>query len=59
VMAALMSLGSSLGPQLIAFVVDRFGTYTPVLIVGVPVALLAGWLVCNLGPYPHWEDAPR
>jgi MFS family permease len=59
VMAALMSLGSSLGPQLIAFVVDRFGTYTPVLIVGIPVALLAGWLVCNLGPYPHWEDAPR
>lgn len=57
VMAALMSLGSGLGPQLVGAVVDHFGNYTPVLIIGIPTAMIAGWLVGDLGPYPRWEEA--
>ncbi len=53
VMAALMSLGSGLGPQIVGAVFDHTGSYTGVLVAGIPLALLAGSLVGTLGPYPQ------
>ena len=55
VMASLMSLGSALGPWIASKVFDTTGSYQPLLLGAVPFALLAGYLVGGLGPYPQWQ----
>lgn len=60
-MASLMALGTSIGPVLVGAIYDYFGSYQPMPIGCVPIAMLAGWLIGRLGPYPTWTlaDARR
>lgn len=53
-MASLMALGSGVGPVVVGLVYDRFGSYTPMLMGGIPIALFCGLLVVGLGAYPDW-----
>ena len=54
-MSSVVALGAGLGPSAAALVYDHFGSYTPLLIAGVPGSLLCGFLIFGLGPYPVWE----
>ncbi|MDB5968678.1 MAG: major Facilitator Superfamily protein [Hydrocarboniphaga sp.] len=56
-MSGLTALGIGIGPVAVGLVFDRVGSYSPVLIVGVPTALLCGLLLARLGPYPDWTSA--
>jgi MFS family permease len=54
-MAALMVLATGIGPIVAGMLFDHFGNYTALLLGGIPIGLLCGWLVGGLGPYPTWE----
>ncbi|CAN7321769.1 MFS transporter [Phenylobacterium sp. LjRoot225] len=58
VMASLIAVGGGLGPIAAGAVYDHFGSYGPLLLIGIPGALLCGLLIFRLGPYPKWADAP-
>jgi hypothetical protein len=38
-------------------VFDHFGNYTALMLAGIPMGLVSGWLVAGLGPYPDWQAA--
>ena len=52
--AALMGLGSGLGPLIASQVVDRTGSYGLFLMLAIPSALVAGLLAVRLGPFPQF-----
>lgn len=54
IMAGLMALASGTGPILAGLMYDHFGSYTGLLLAGIPMGLFSGWLVGGLGPYPKW-----
>jgi len=58
VMSSLIAVGGGLGPIAAGAVYDNFGTYNPLLLVGIPGALLCGLLIFRLGPYPDWAITP-
>jgi MFS family permease len=55
IMAGLMALATGIGPITAGAVYDHFGNYTALLLAGIPIGLLSGWLVTGLGPYPTWQ----
>jgi predicted MFS family arabinose efflux permease len=55
-MAGLMALAAGVGPIVAGMVYDYFGSYTGLLIAGIPMGVLSGWLVGGLGPYPTWHE---
>ena len=55
IMAGLMALATGIGPIVAGMVYDHFGNYTALMLAGIPMALLSGWLVGGLGPYPTWQ----
>jgi predicted MFS family arabinose efflux permease len=57
VMASLMALGTGIGPVVGGMVFDHFGSYTALLAGGIPVSLLCGLLVTQLGAYPQFSDS--
>ena len=57
VMSSLIAVGGGLGPIAAGAVYDRFGSYSPLLLVGIPGSLLCGLLIFRLGAYPDWADA--
>lgn len=57
VMSSLIAVGGGLGPIVAGAIYDHFGSYSPLLIVGIPGSLLCGLLIFRLGPYPRWADA--
>lgn len=58
VMAALMALGSSLGPLLAGMIYDRAGGYGPFLVAGAIGCALGGILMMTMPRYPAWEKEP-
>lgn len=48
-------VGVGLGPLLGSQIVDRFGSYEPLLLLGLPLSLLSALLMTGLGPYPDWS----
>lgn len=52
---SILSLGAGIGPLAAGIIYDRSQSYEILLLVGMPLALLAGLLVAFLGPYPHFE----
>jgi MFS family permease len=57
VMSSLIAVGGGLGPIVAGAIYDHFGSYSPLLLVGIPGTLLCGLLIFRLGPYPKWSDA--
>ncbi len=53
--AALMGLGSGIGPLIASQVFDRHGSYALFIAIAIPAALLAGALAARLGPFPRFE----
>jgi len=49
-MAALMVRATGIGPIVAGMVYDSFGNYTALLLSGIPMGLLCGWLIGGLGP---------
>jgi MFS family permease len=56
-MSGLTALGIGIGPVAVGLVFDKLGSYSPVLMVGMPTALFCGLLLARLGPYPDWTSA--
>lgn len=56
VMSSLIAMGAGLGPVLAGGVHDIWGSYTPMVVAGIPASALAGLLLLLLGPYPVWRD---
>ena len=56
--ASMMAVGSGIGPYLAGFAFDRTQSYELLLLVGMPLALVAGLAVAFLGPYPHFARQP-
>lgn len=52
VMSSLIAIGPGVGPFLAGVIYDVYGSYTPLLIAGIPATLLSAALVFGLGPYP-------
>ncbi len=59
VMSSLIAVGAGVGPVLAGAVHDISGSYTPMVLAGIPAALVAGVLLLLLGPYPEWEETPQ
>lgn len=57
VMSSLIAVGGGLGPIAAGAVYDHFGSYTYLLLLGIPGTLLCGLLIFKLGPYPRWEES--
>lgn len=55
IMSSLVAMGSGFGPYLAGLTYDVAGSYTPLLIIGVPASLISGLLLFRLGPYPDWR----
>lgn len=55
VMSCLVALGAGLGPFLAGLIHDLFGSYRPLVMIGIPASLLSGLLLFRLGPYPIWK----
>ena len=58
VMAALMALGSSLGPLVAGAIYDYAGGYGPFLAAGAIGCALGGLLMISMPNYPAWERKP-
>jgi MFS family permease len=56
VMASLLAFGTGVGPVIGGLVFDYFGSYGPLLTMGILAGLFAGILVARLGPYPQFEE---
>lgn len=56
--AALMGLGAGIGPSVAGYVHDVTQSYALFLTGAIPVLVLAGLLVCGLGPYPEFRPEP-
>jgi len=57
VMSSLIAVGAGVGPILAGAVHDLAGSYTPLVIAGIPLSLIAGLLLLGLGAYPKWDTA--
>lgn len=55
VMSCLVALGAGLGPFAAGLIYDLFGSYRPLVLVGIPASLISGLLLFRLGPYPEWR----
>ena len=55
-MSSLIALGAGIGPVL-GGIHDVFGSYSPLIIAGIPGSIIGGLLIMGLGPYPRWESA--
>jgi MFS family permease len=53
-MGSITALSIGVGPLLGGVVFDSFHTYSPLIVAGIPLGVLAGLLVGGLGPYPNW-----
>jgi len=51
-----LGLGAGIGPLVAGIAFDRTQSYEALLFVGMPVALLCGFLVAFLGPYPRFDE---
>ena len=58
VMAALIALGSGLGPVIGGIAYDTQGDYTLLLIGGIIGSLVSAVLIFGLGRYPDWTVRP-
>jgi predicted MFS family arabinose efflux permease len=59
VMHGLTVLGAGLGPYLAGLVYDTTGSYSAILLLGIPGSLICGALIFGLGPYPGGkQDSP-
>ncbi|GGB90287.1 MFS transporter [Novosphingobium endophyticum] len=55
-MSILVTVGAGLGPVVAGAIYDMAGSYTPLLIAGIPGAIISGLLIVGLGPYPEWNE---
>ncbi len=52
-----IALGSGIGPVVAGAIHDSFGSYNPLIIAGIPITLMCGVMLMQLGPYPEYEKA--
>lgn len=57
--SSFMALSAGIGPPMAGAIYDSTGNYTLLLMIGIPVALIAGLCVAGLGPYPQFKPAPE
>lgn len=55
VLSSLMAGAAGVGPLLAGYVFDSTGNYVPLLIAGIPAAVIAGFAMFRLGAYPVFE----
>lgn len=50
-----IAVGSGLGPVTAGLIYDMTGSYNALIIAGIPLTLLCGVMLMQLGPYPKFE----
>ncbi len=55
VMSSLIAAGSGIGPVLGGYIYDSTGSYTLLMLIGIPASLISGLLIFRLGAYPEWS----
>lgn len=58
-MAALIALGSGLGPVLGGIAYDLRGDYTLLLLAGIVASIISALMIARLGPRPDWSAQDR
>lgn len=58
-MNSLIALGAGLGPLLSGLLYDLAGSYTPLLMAGIPGSLISGYLILSTGRAPLREICDR
>lgn len=51
-----VAMGSGWGPVVAGAIYDRYGSYAPLIIAGIPLTLISSFLLMRLGPYPAWSS---
>jgi MFS family permease len=51
-----IAAGSGLGPVIAGYIHDVTGSYDPLIIAGIPLTLMCGVMLMQLGPYPEYES---
>jgi len=54
VMSSMITVGAGIGPTLAGAIYDGFGSYSPLLMAGVPGCALAGYCLFRLSPQPRF-----
>ena len=52
-----IAVGSGLGPVSAGLIYDVTGSYDALIIAGIPLTLLCGVMLMQLGPYPEFEKS--
>ena len=58
IISSLMGFAGGIGPWIAGLIYDGTGSYTPLMYAAIPMALIAGLLVCRLGPYAEYPPQP-
>lgn len=58
IVGGLIAAGTGFGPVTAAWIFDRYGSYTPFVILGIPASVLCGLLIHCLPPLPSWDVPP-
>lgn len=53
-MASGISLGAGIGPIFAGLLYDAYGSYGPLLLLGLVITLFSAALILSLGRYPNW-----
>ena len=56
-LGSMLMLGSAIGPVAAGFIFDHFHSYTVLLLVAIPGAIIGALLLFGLGRYPDFEPA--
>lgn len=59
VMTSLIGIGGGVGSVAAGAIFDHFGSYAPLLTIGILTSIFCAALLCKLGPFPDWEAARR
>ncbi len=52
IISSLLGFAGGIGPLIAGLIYDGSGSYAALMYAAIPMALVAGLLVCRLGPYP-------
>ena len=58
IVSSMMAAGAGIGPVVAGLIYDATGGYAPLLIAGMPAAVIAGLAVFRLGAYPVFAPIP-
>ena len=59
IMTSMIALASAIGPLAAGAAYDAYGSYSPLLLTGVGISLVSGFMIFSLPGYPVWDETPH